>query len=91
MVVIAGAFGEGHIPTEGLHEFVRLMKPGGHFILVMREEYLSYVKEYLDRLEPLMDKLVAEGVWTRKLRFQVPNYSFNKTGLVFIFQKNEKQ
>jgi hypothetical protein len=84
----AGALGEGHIPTDGIREFARLTKPGGNVILVIREEYLEYVKEYAGRLEPLMNKMVEEGIWTQKLRFQVPRYSFNKTGIVFVFTKN---
>ena len=54
----------------------------------MREEYLSYVEEYKDRLEPLMSKLIDESIWKRQHRLQVPNYSFNKTRLVYIFTKN---
>jgi ubiquinone/menaquinone biosynthesis C-methylase UbiE len=88
VLVLAGSMGEGHIPTLGLHEFVRITKSNGYIIIVMREEYLSYVAEYKDRLEPLMNDLQTNGTWSLKLRLQVPNYSFNKTGLIFVFQKN---
>jgi ubiquinone/menaquinone biosynthesis C-methylase UbiE len=88
VVTEAGALGEGHIPAEGLREFARLTKSGGNVILVMREEYLEYTTEYAGKLEPLMQQMVQEGIWTQKLRLQIPNYSFNKTGIVFIFTKN---
>ena len=52
----------------------------------MREEYLTYVKEYTDRLEPYMAELEAAGRWKRLERANVENYSFNKQGLVHVFQ-----
>ena len=79
--------GEGHIQTNSFYEFVRVTKPGGLIIIVMREEYLSYVEEYKDRLEPLMNKFVDDGILERLERIRVPHYSFLKTGLVFIFRK----
>ena len=87
-MVLAGSMGEGHIPTNGLREFARVTKPGGFVIIVMREEYLSIVDEYKDRLEPLMKQMESEGVWKIEQRIQVPHYSFNKTGLVFIMRKD---
>jgi hypothetical protein len=86
-VVIAGGFGEGHIPCEGLKELARLAKPKGNsknnnylfivlfyrfflnicfhlglVVIVMRKEYLSYVKDYVNRLEPLMNELQDSGL-----------------------------
>ena len=86
-VVLAGAFGEGHIPTEGIRELARLTKPKGYTVIVMRKEYLSYVDNYKGKLEPLMDRMVNEKVWKKLIRLEVENYSFNKTGIVFLFQK----
>jgi hypothetical protein len=87
--VTSGAFGEGHIPHEGVREVARVVKQGGYIIIVMRKEYLTTVAEYTDRLEPLMQEMSdQEHVWTQIARIEVPNYSFDKTGVVFIFQKN---
>lgn len=86
--VLSGAFGEGHIPCEGVKEIARIIKPNGKIILVMRKEYLSYVKEYENKLEPLISKMVDEGVWSQLARFEVENYSFDKTGLIYVFKKN---
>ena len=86
--MLAGALGEGHIPSEGVNEFARLVKKDGLVIIVMRKEYLTYVKEYVDRLVPMMEKLENEGVWSTVVRLDVPNYSFNKTGIIFVFRKN---
>lgn len=33
--------------------------------IVMREEYLSYVEEYVGKLEPYMDSLEAKGYWRK--------------------------
>lgn len=54
----------------------------------MRKEYLSYVKEYENKLEPLMNGMVDEGVWSKRACFEVENYSFDKTGLIYVFKKN---
>jgi len=56
-IVLAGAFGEGHIKCDALIELARLAKQNGYIILIMREEYLSYVSEYVNRLEPKMRQL----------------------------------
>jgi len=36
---------------------------GGKIFIVMREEYLSYVQEYVGKLEPYMDALAERGFW----------------------------
>lgn len=86
----AGSFGEGHIPSEGIRELIRVVKPGGYVINVMRKEYLDYVKDYAGRLEPLMEKLEREEKkWSLVTKFDVDNYSFNKSGKIFVFKKNK--
>lgn len=87
--VISGAFGEGHIPSNGLYEILRVVKPGGYVINVMRREYLNYVNDYVDRLEPLMEHMEkVENKWALITKFDVDNYSFNKTGRIYVFRKN---
>jgi len=40
------------------------LKPvGGIVVIVMREEYLSYVEEYVGKLEPYMTRLEQQGYW----------------------------
>ncbi|XP_046580289.1 methyltransferase-like protein 27 isoform X2 [Haliotis rubra] len=84
--VISGGMGEGHIPCDGLHELIRITKPGGLVCIVMREEYLSYVGEYKDRLEPLMQELEDAGKWEQLSRDVVPKYSFDNNGVVYKFK-----
>lgn len=86
--MLSGSFGEGHVPINGLNEMIRVVKEGGFVFIVMRKEYLSYVKEYVNRLEPLMHRLEVEKKWTRVANFEVDNYFCNKTGKVFVFKKN---
>lgn len=87
--VIVGSFGEGHIPTEGLRELIRLVKPGGYIINVMRKEYLDYVQDYVGRLEPLMERLEKEeNVWSLVTQFEMDYYFSNKVGKAFVHQKN---
>ncbi|XP_076039173.1 methyltransferase-like protein 27 [Oratosquilla oratoria] len=86
-VVVAGGMGEGHIPIEGLDDMIRVVKPGGYVCIVMREEYLQYVEQYKDKLEPYMQRMEKENKWKMVGRDIVENYSFNKNGIVFTFRK----
>lgn len=46
VVTLSGGFVPGHLPSSALHDLVRLCKPGGIVIVVMRYEYLSICPEY---------------------------------------------
>ncbi|XP_046385481.1 methyltransferase-like protein 27 [Ischnura elegans] len=85
-VVSAGGMGEGHMPIAALDEMIRVLKSGGLMIVVMREEYLSYVNEYVNKLEPHLNELEANKKCKKVSRTVVPNYSFNKNGVVFVYQ-----
>ncbi|CAG5124183.1 unnamed protein product [Candidula unifasciata] len=89
VAVTSGGMGEGHIPCSGLHELIRVVKPGGLVIIAMREAYLTTVLEYKDRLEPLMQQLEKEGKWETVSRTVVPRYSFENNGVVYIFRVKE--
>lgn len=86
--VISGGMGEGHIPTAGLYQLARIVKPGGLVCIVMREEYLQHVAEYRDRLEDLMKEMEVGGTWKLHSRTIVPKYSFDNNGVVFMFIVN---
>ncbi|XP_071091007.1 methyltransferase-like protein 27 [Haliotis cracherodii] len=84
--VTSGGMGEGHIPCHGLHELIRITKPGGLICIVMREEYLTHVKEYHERLEPLMKKLEDDGKLKQLSREIVSRYSYDNNGVVYKLQ-----
>ncbi|KAH3834947.1 hypothetical protein DPMN_108280 [Dreissena polymorpha] len=81
--VCSGGFGEGHIPCSGLQEMARIVKTGGLIIFVMRKEYIKYVEEYADKLEPMISRLEHEHTWELLERREVANYSFNRDGVLF--------
>jgi len=86
-LVISGGMGEGHIPTKAVDEMIRIVKPGGLVCIVMREEYLQDVSEYAGKLEPYMKELEADKqMWQLVSRTIVPNYSFLKNGVVFMYK-----
>ena len=58
---------------------------GGHVIIVMREEYI-YMSCYNDILEPLMEKLELEKKWKMIQRSVIPEYAFQKSGLLYVFE-----
>eukprot|EP00106_Octopus_bimaculoides_P008298 XP_014775740.1 PREDICTED: uncharacterized protein LOC106873047 [Octopus bimaculoides] len=84
-LVISGGMGEGHIPADAVPKMIDVVKKGGHVVIVMRKEYLTYVLDYKDKLLPLFHRLEEEKKWKMISDKEVPNYSFNKTGIVFIF------
>ncbi|XP_059151416.1 methyltransferase-like protein 27 isoform X2 [Physella acuta] len=86
VAIICGGMGQGHIPCNGIDELVRLVKPGGHVMIVMRESYLTTVEEYKDRLEPHMKELELDGKWEAVSRTVVPKYSFDNNGVIYIFK-----
>ncbi|XP_021370139.1 Williams-Beuren syndrome chromosomal region 27 protein-like [Mizuhopecten yessoensis] len=85
-VAVAGGMGEGHIPCAALTEMIRIVKPGGYIIIVMREEYLTHVQEYAGKLENFFLKLEKEGKWKRCSQTVVPKYSFDNNGIIFKFK-----
>ena len=58
---------------------------GGNVIIVMREEYI-YMSCYNDILEPLMEKLELEKKWKMIQRSVIPEYAFQKSGLLYVFE-----
>ena len=54
--------------------------------IIMREEFLTDVADYVDRLEPFMKQLAEQGAWTREERKVVPNHIFDRKGVVFVFR-----
>ena len=59
---------------------------GGLILIVMRKEYLKYVSEYVDKLEPLFEKLEHENKIEMLERREVTNYSFDRAGVLFKFK-----
>lgn len=86
VLTVSAGFGEGHIPCSALHEMVRVVKPGGRIVLVTREQHLHTVDEYKDRLEPLMDRLEAEGKWKKIARKIFKGFFLDKDGIMWKYE-----
>ena len=53
----------------------------------MREEYLTYVKEYVSRLENFMEELETLSKWRRLERVIVDDYfAGTKKGIIFVYE-----
>lgn len=85
-LVISGGMGENMIPCAALPEMVRLVKPGGYIVNVLRAEHLQNVPEFHDHLEQQMEELAAAGRWRLVSRSLVPNFVLGKDGLVLVHQ-----
>jgi len=83
--VTSGGMGEGHIPYDSLDQLIRVVKPGGLVIIVMREAYLE-ASQYKNLLEPHMADLEERGQWQLISRTIVPEYCFDMTGVLYIYK-----
>ena len=54
--------------------------------IITREEFLTEITEYVNRLEPFMKQLVEQGAWTREERKVVPSHIYGRKGVVFVFR-----
>jgi len=57
----------------------------------MRKEYVLYVEEYMNRLEPFMSRLQQEKKIEILERREMANYCFDKEGLLFKIEVKEWQ
>jgi len=55
-------------------------------VIVTRLQHLDTVDEYRDRLEPLMDRMEAEGSWRRLERRVFPGFFLDKEGILWKYQ-----
>ncbi|XP_067667923.1 methyltransferase-like protein 27 isoform X2 [Haliotis asinina] len=62
-LVVAAGFNTGLIPCAALSEMVRLVKPGGLMCFGVPDARFTEVKEYINRLEPLMGWMEQDGAW----------------------------
>lgn len=89
-VTAAACFSANHVPCAALHELIRIVKPGGLITIVTRIDYLSYVPEYKDRLEPLMQQLEKEGKWKLLERVIGPRFYLDKESIIWTHQVKVK-
>ena len=59
---------------------------GGTISIVTREEHLHTVEEYIDKLEPLMQKLENEGKWKQLKREIFKGFFLDKDGILWKYQ-----
>ncbi|XP_046385476.1 methyltransferase-like protein 27 [Ischnura elegans] len=81
--VSSGAFGGGHMPVKAIHEMVRIVRPGGFIVNIIREEYLTTTEEY-SKMEALYKELQDNQKLIQVSRKVVPQYSLDNNGVVFV-------
>ncbi|XP_060065131.1 methyltransferase-like protein 27 [Ylistrum balloti] len=85
-IVVCGACNNSHLPRECLWEVVRLLKPGGYFVMATRPSLLETAEDYKGNFDLLMDEIENQGIWKRNAKEIVPNYHKNKQGIIFVYQ-----
>ncbi|XP_060558746.1 ubiquinone biosynthesis O-methyltransferase-like [Ruditapes philippinarum] len=82
----SGIYAAGaHVPCEALIEMIRLVKPGGYITLSTRHSLIQEAEAYKD-LEPLMNRLEADGKWKKESREIWPRFYLDKDGIVWCFK-----
>lgn len=84
--IMTGGLAEGHIKCDAFLEIMRVVKPGGLVVNVMREENIREVEEYRN-LQPSFKKWVDEKRW-ECLEEVIPavKYYMDKDGLVHVYR-----
>lgn len=59
---------------------------GGLVVIIGRNEFLTILDVYRDKLEPAMEQLEKEGQWTKLEKIIIPNYFFKHDGVAFVFE-----
>ncbi|XP_019638227.1 PREDICTED: Williams-Beuren syndrome chromosomal region 27 protein-like isoform X1 [Branchiostoma belcheri] len=85
-VACCAAFGPAHLKEDCLPELIRVVKPGGYVVITFREEYLHFVEDYKDKLEPAMVRLQDTGLWERVSRDVFPKFYQDKNGITFVYK-----
>nr|XP_053644563.1 uncharacterized protein LOC128697061 isoform X1 [Cherax quadricarinatus] len=86
LLVMCGSMAPGHIPAQCVEDFIRVTKPGGWVVLLIRLEYLLTAEDYKDKLEAHMNRLQKENMWCKEVRKVVPNYCTDHEGVLFIYR-----
>ncbi|XP_013387880.1 methyltransferase-like protein 27 [Lingula anatina] len=81
-IITTGSFCPGHLNGSCLAELIRIVKPDGYIVIVLRKELLD--EEYGRDLLKIMDDHVSSGRWTVVSRRPVPRYIGPKDGMVFV-------
>ncbi|XP_053399570.1 methyltransferase-like protein 27 [Mercenaria mercenaria] len=87
-LVVSGGMGENHIPLSGIFEMIRIVKPGGFIILIVRKEFVDRGGEDIDNLETFVAKLESEDKVEILEHREVANYSFDRDGVIFKMKKS---
>ncbi|XP_066986484.1 methyltransferase-like protein 27 [Macrobrachium rosenbergii] len=85
VLVCAGGMLEGHIPLKGVEDMIRVTKPGGLIVIVMREAFVHEVEDYKG-LHEYFHSLQEKGNWTKVEVKTKPNYFTGKDGIVFTYR-----
>lgn len=87
-LISQGAFGlEGHIPSSGLRECIRLIKPNGLVFIIFRYEYLFLNKEYAQNFDRVIEEMQNEGIAEVLVKTRFPEYLKTKEGIILILKK----
>ena len=77
----SGCFARNHIPSEALHEIIRLVKPGGIVVIVARA-----ASPFTDQISPLIDTLEREGKWKKLVAKTTGRFFLEDEAVVWKYQ-----
>ncbi|KAK7494913.1 hypothetical protein BaRGS_00013792 [Batillaria attramentaria] len=86
VVVLVGVAGPKHLPLEAFNEMIRLVKPGGYIVNLMRADYLDKCPEYAGQWEPMVQEHVKKGDWRLVERKRYPCHFYDREGFMEVFR-----
>ncbi|XP_076064403.1 methyltransferase-like protein 27 [Oratosquilla oratoria] len=85
VVVTCGSLVKGHVPKEGVEDFLRAAKPGGFVVIVMRKSYVEKGGDFED-FDDYLSTLEERGLCNKVSRKVFPNYYFNHDGMAYVYK-----
>lgn len=75
ILTCVAALSTGHIESNLLPDMLRLVKPGGHMIFTVRDNYTA--REYVAKLKEEVKRMEAEGMWSQFSMTRAEQYAVN--------------
>ncbi|XP_041367750.1 uncharacterized protein LOC121382261 [Gigantopelta aegis] len=86
VVTMCGGVGQNHTPWCAFEELASVVKPGGLFVLVTRDEHFDCVDQQGNTGRRMFRKLADEGKWKLESKKTLPDYIYGEEGVIVVLR-----